>query len=338
MFGKIFAILEEFLVKIILEISKICSVLPFSKILVVTPSFWQIILYYVVISFVVLYFYKNKIKFLKFILETKYKKIIKDNYKKIVPFCLIIIACINVFKIFPQNLKIYFVDVGQGDCSVIKSPYGKNIIIDGGNNQDYDYGENVVVPYLLDRKIKKIDFLLVSHFDSDHCGGLFAVLNNIKVENVIIGKQAEAYENCTKFLNLAREKNVNVISVRDGDSVKIDKNTYFQILWPDTENMVNDNGINNNSMLAKLVYGKFSMLFTGDIEEKAEQKIIEKYKNSDILNCNILKVAHHGSKSSSIQEILDEIKPQIAVIGVGSNNTYGHPNKDVISRIEAMRR
>ena len=89
---------------------------------------------------------------------------------------------------------------GNGDCTVIKSSMGKNIIIDGGNNQDYDYGENVVVPYLLDRKITKIHFLMVSHFDADHCGGLFAVLENLKVDTIIIGKQNEAYENCTKFL------------------------------------------------------------------------------------------------------------------------------------------
>ena len=79
-----------------------------------------------------------------------------------------IIIC-NVISFIPRNLRIYFVDVGQGDCAVIKSPMGKNIIIDGGNNRDYDYGENIVVPYLLDRKITKIDFLMVSHFDSDHC-------------------------------------------------------------------------------------------------------------------------------------------------------------------------
>ena len=81
----------------------------------------------------------------------------------------------------------------------------------------------------------------------------------------------------------------------------------------------------------------FSMLFTGDIEEKAEKEILQMYENTDILNCNVLKVAHHGSKSSSIQEILDEIKPQVAVIGVGADNKYGHPNSDVIERMANMR-
>ena len=101
--------------------------------------------------------------------------------------------------------------------------------------------------------------------------------------------------------------------------------------------MISDNGINNNSIMAKLVYNDFSMLFTGDIEEKAEKEIVEKYKNTSVLDSNILKIAHHGSKSSSIQEIVEMIKPQVAVIGVGSDNNYGHPNSDVVGRFENLR-
>lgn len=225
----------------------------------------------------------------------------------------------------------------SGDCCVIRSPLGKNIIIDGGNNRDYDYGEQVVVPYLLDRKITKIDFLMVSHFDADHCGGLFAVVENLKVDTIILGKQDSEYENCVEFLKLAKSKNVKVISVQAGDVIKIDKYCQFQILWPDSQNMISDNGINNNSILTKFMCRDFTMLFTGDIEEKAEKEILQKYKNSNILDCDILKVAHHGSKSSSIQEILEKITPKVAVIGVGENN-YGHPNSDVMKRLENLRK
>lgn len=226
----------------------------------------------------------------------------------------------------------------NGDCTVIQTPRGKNIIIDGGNKQNYDYGENVVVPYLLDRKITKIDFLFVSHADMDHIGGLFAVLENLRVETIVIGKQDAEYENCIEFLKLAQEKNVKVLSIQAGDILKMDKYTYFQILWPDVSQMIADNGINNNSFVGKFVYDKFSMLFTGDIEEIAEKKIVEKYQKSNILDCTILKVAHHGSKSSSIQEMVDMVKPQIAVIGVGANNRYGHPNQDVIARLKNVRK
>lgn len=159
----------------------------------------------------------------------------------------------------------------------------------------------------------------------------------MKVDTIILGKQDCEYENCVEFLKLAKAKKVKVISVQAGDVVKIDKYSQFQILWPDSQNMISENGINNNSILAKFVCRDFRMLFTGDIEEKAEKEILEKYKNSNILDCDVLKVAHHGSKSSSIQEILEKITPKIAVIGVGENK-YGHPNSDVMKRLENLRK
>ena len=163
------------------------------------------------------------------------------------------------------------------------------------------------------------------------------MLENLKVDTILIGKQDALYDNCEEFLKLAKSKKVNVMCVKAGDVVKIDQYSQFQILWPDGGKMISENGINNNSILAKFIYKDFSMLFTGDIEEIAEKEILEKYKNSNILDCDILKVAHHGSKSSSIEAILEQIKPKIAVIGVGKNN-YGHPNQDVIKRLENLRK
>lgn len=334
--GNFIAIFENFLIFLIFKIAEICSKIPFSKILVVTPNFWMLILYYVVISAMVYFFHIKKFKFLRFILGKGTTSFVKKYYIKIVSSLLILILTINIIKIVPKSLKIHFVDVGQGDCTVLQTSGGKNIIIDGGNNQKYDYGKNVVVPYLLDRKIKTIDYLMVSHFDSDHCGGLFEVVRELKVKNIIIGKQESSYDNCEKFLELAKNKKVNVIVVETGNIIKIDKYTHFEILWPDSKKMFNDsnNGINNNSITARLVYGNFTMLFTGDIEELAEEEIVKMYQNSDILDVDILKVAHHGSKSSSIDEIVEKITPKISLVGVGKDNNYGHPNKDVLERLQ----
>ena len=168
-------------------------------------------------------------------------------------------------------------------------------------------------------------------------GGLFAVLETLKVKNIIIGRQLEEYENCRKFLELAKKKKINVMSVESGNNIKIDKYMHFQILWPEPKEMIADNGINNNSMTAKLIYGDFTMLFTGDIEAIAEEKIVKMYENSNILDCDVLKVAHHGSKSSSIDEIVERVTPEVSIIGVGKDNKYGHPNKDVIARLENIR-
>ena len=124
------------------------------------------------------------------------------------------------------------------------------------------------------------------------------------------------------------------MKLRSGDTLSIEKNLSFHVLWPTTE-QVQENILNNNSIVAKLIYKDFSVLFTGDIEERAERRILEEYKN--ILNSNILKVGHHGSKTSSIQKFVDMVRPQICLIGVGENNKFGHPNEIVIERLENLR-
>ena len=227
----------------------------------------------------------------------------------------------------------------NGDSSLIISPTDKTILIDGGGSLygDYDVGENTLFPYLLDRGIDKIDYIMISHFDADHCKGLEYILKNMKVGHIIIGMQYEAYKNLNNILKIAEENKIKIICVKANDVLKIDKYISFGILWPKPENMISENSINNNSIVAKLNYYNFSMLFTGDIEKIAEEELLKYYKASD-LNVDILKVAHHGSKSSSILKILEIIRPNIALIGVGENNLYGHPNSDVIKRIENLRR
>lgn len=155
----------------------------------------------------------------------------------------------------------------------------------------------------------------------------------MKVINVIISKQVKESENYKKFLSLVKEKNINVIVVKKGNKVKLDSENYFDILWPE-EKQISDNVLNNNSILAKFVHNNFSMLCTGDIEEIAEKAILN--TNINNLKSTVLKVAHHGSKTSSIEEFVNNVKPKIALIGVGENNKFGHPNANVIERIEKI--
>ena len=120
--------------------------------------------------------------------------------------------------------------------------------------------------------------------------------------------------------------------------MQIEKDLYFDILWPNSSNLIQENMLNNNSIVCKLHYKNFSMLFTGDIEEIAEKQILEKYKNNlKILNSTVLKVGHHGSKTSSIEEFIEAVRPRIALIGVGKNNKFGHPNESVVKRLENLR-
>ena len=177
--------------------------------------------------------------------------------------------------------------------------------------------------------------LLLVIGDSDHIGGLFYILENMKVKNVVISIQKEEYGNIKRLFNILKERKINLIVVSKGDILKIENNLYFDIIWPDKSNLIADNSINNNSLVCKLNYKEFSMLFTGDIEKVAEEKILLEYKdNQNILNSTVLKVAHHGSDTSSIEEFIKAVKPKFALIGVGKNNKFGHPNIDVINRLK----
>ena len=182
------------------------------------------------------------------------------------------------------------------------------------------------------------------------------VLEELKVKNVIISEQAEDSENFQKFEQIVNKRKIPVIIVeskafdnskkQNNNSIKnvdiickekiqIEKNIYFDFLWPDNQNLLNENALNNNSIVTKLYYNNFSCLFTGDIEEIAEKQILQEYKdNLQALSSTVLKTAHHGSKTSSIQDFIEVVKPKISLIGVGENNKFGHPNDDVISRLE----
>lgn len=125
------------------------------------------------------------------------------------------------------------------------------------------------------------------------CGSILYLLQEIEVKNVIIGKQFENSANYNEFLKLVKERNIKVHVVEAGKRINIEKNLYFDVLWPSSKQVISENGINNNSLVCKMIYQKFSMLFTGDIEECAEKAILEKYKGNNVLQSIILKVAHH---------------------------------------------
>lgn len=150
-------------------------------------------------------------------------------------------------------------------------------------------------------------------------------MKELKVKNVIIGKQFENSANYQEFIKIVKQRNVKMHIVEAGQKIHIEKDLYFDVLWPKSDNVIYENNINNNSLVCKMVYQKFSILFTGDIEQIAEKVILQEYKDSNILKSTILKVAHHGSKSSSTEEFLNAVKPKIALIGVGKKNTFRSP-------------
>ena len=319
----LFLILHIFLELLIL-VSKVTEKIPGSSILVRTPNILFAIVYYILILFFNYFFVIKQNptrRFHKKIIKIITIKNIKNGFKVIAVVFLIMLLLTRIVRIINPTLKIYFIDVGQGDSTLIVTPKNKKILIDGGEGKT-----NVLFQYLLDRRINKIDYIIISHFDSDHCNGLIEIIEKMRVENIVMSKQSKESEEYKKILEIIKQKNIKVSSVKAEDKIIIEKNLYTKILNPAEKFEFQD--LNNNAIVAKLVYKNFSMLFTGDIE-KAE------YKNE--LKSTILKVAHHGSKTSTSEEFLKYVEPQIALIGVGENNKFGHPNQITIEKLKNIR-
>ena len=341
--AKILSYILKFLIDILLFISSF-SKLPISKIYIPTPKISFIIIIYlslIISLFIYKVFHERnpnttilRVRNLLALVKYKFKQNRDDVIKKIIIISIIISLCM-IF--IPRDLQINFVDVGQGDSTFIITPKNKTILIDGGgsNTGSFDVGENTLLPYILDKGYNKIDLMIISHFDSDHVGGLLTILEEIKVEKVLIAKQEEQSENYKRFLNIVKEKNIPVIIGKEGEKINIEKDLYLDILFPESE-QIEENMINNNSLVFNMHYNNFSMLFTGDIEEIAEKRIIE-ITNKSRLKADIIKIPHHGSKTSSTRELLERVLPKIALIGVGKDNLFGHPSSETIDKLNELK-
>lgn len=321
------------LIVILVKTADIISKIPISKIYLKTPTNLEIVFYYNVFFLIVLLIYikRSNRKFIKKIIQINIYNLksffINNRNKILILISLLILISMILIKI-PKELKINFIDVGQGDSCLITTPQNKKVIVDSGGSESYDVGKNVLLPYLLNKRITKIDYIMISHFDTDHCKGFEYVLENIKVKNVIISKQSETSENFKQIIKIIRKKRINLIVVQKGSKIKIDNFTTVDIISPQSENIADN--MNDNSIVAKFEAYNFSILFTGDASEKIEKELIKEKIN---LKSDILKVSHHGSKTGTNEEFLKSVKPKIALIGVGENNKFGHPTEDVIKRL-----
>lgn len=235
---------------------------------------------------------------------------------------------IDLFR--SEKLKIIFFDVGQGDAALIRTPDGENILIDAGAKTAYrDVAERFIVPYLKRNNINKLDLMINSHPHSDHIGGMPYILRSMKVNRVVDAGSAESTIFYLEYKKLIDSLQISYKQVGRGDTVYISKKIRMYILHPDILARTERN-LNNHSLVIKVLFGKNSILLTGDVEEYYENDIINHYK--EFVKSDILKAAHHGSNSSNSDYFLSYVKPSIAVISVGFNNKFNHPSPQVLER------
>lgn len=226
------------------------------------------------------------------------------------------------FNTTAQNLKIHFIDVGQGDSILIKEAGGQNILVDGGDRADRTAAE--IINYLKDQNVKKINYLISTHPHADHIGGLVDIIDSFEVETVLDSGKVHSSATYENYLIKIDQKNINFETPRQGDKYKLGES---EIVFLHPDQKIDDYSLNNSSLVFVLKYGQHNFLFTGDIEKKVETELLA--ENPD-LKIDVIKVPHHGSDSSSSANWIKSLEIKTAVIQVGADNNYGHPKADVI--------
>ena len=324
--------------------------IPGAVIVVGKPTIKIIVLYYMVIVFFLFCFTLVRKNYEK---DCNIKEMIDENGKKVISSQIILkkqrkfdfkirlavvgISILSGFFIYytpSKGLDIQFMDVGQGDGIFIKADDGTTITIDGGSSDVKNVAKYRMIPCIKASGTGVIDYAVITHADKDHISGIEEILNmntenGLTIRNLVmphVSYEDEAYD---ELLTAAKTKGIQVLYIKEGDTMKLGK-VEIKCIHPDGK-YISDNR-NDYSTVLSLKYENFSALITGDIPAEIEKSIINKIDN----NYTILKVAHHGSKYSSDMEFLKKVMPAYSVISVGGDNSYGHPGTETINKLKSL--
>ena len=246
-------------------------------------------------------------------------------------FLVMVIIWIFVFIQEGNDLlKIEFFDVGQGDAEFIETPSKQQILIDGGPDMSVLEKLGKAMPFY-DRYI---DLVILTHPETDHLNGLIEVLKRYDVGAVITAGIIRDTQEYKEWINVLEEKRIPIYIAKADGIIDFGNNINLNILYPfESLSGKKLSDTNNSSIVSQLVCGDFEALFTGDIEKSAENKLISAGIN---LNSDILKIAHHGSKTSTSDVFLEAVNALVAIIEVGKDNNYGHPHQEVLERLKNL--
>ena len=294
-----------------LRLIKLFSDIPYSSLHIPDPSVAIIALYYLALIFI----FTNRAKW------------------RFLP--LLVVICIYIIKPYVSNdkFKVTFLDVGQGDAALVELPDERVMLIDGGPGKS-DSGRRIIAPYLWAKGIKSIDYLVSTHPHPDHFGGFPYIMDNFKIGEIWLN--GEISPESEIFFEKVKESKIYYTVKRRGDLLETDKYK-IQVFHPydgffaDSERGDFSN-YNSGSLIMKIESDKASILFTGDIESEAEESLMPLIKR---LKSDIIKVPHHGGRTSSSEGFIKAVSPQAAVISVGRYNSYNHPNPETLERYNA---
>ena len=259
-------------------------------------------------------------------MDENYKKISKKDWLVLIALGLTIVLTFFI-KQADGKLHAYFLDVGQGDAIFVETPSGKQILVDGGPDETILQRLGEVMPFY-DRTI---DLTINTHPDADHLAGLLSVLEKYKVLTIAETGMVCETSLCAEWKNLKAGEGADLFNLILGQEISIGDDARFLVLHPfEDEAGKTFSKRNNGGIVLKLVFGAQSVLLTGDIEKQIENKLVLARVNID---SDFLKIAHHGSKTSSTEKFIEKVSPLTAFIEVGRNNKYGHPTEEVLKRL-----
>ncbi len=231
-----------------------------------------------------------------------------------------------------QNpLKVAFLDVGQGDSILIQAPNGQTMLIDGGRSTNL--ANTVIIPKLKEWNARQVDVLIPTHPDQDHIAGLAGVLENFPVKLAALTGQVHSTQIYERLLTDIRDRKVEALKVRTGTTIPFDPSVKLEVLNPD-DDAVNSDDTNNASIVIKLTYGTTSFLLTGDAELPANKAMLA---HGFDVRSTVLKLGHHGSRTSTNEDWLTHVQPQLGIISAGKDNSFGHPHPEVIAALNKLK-
>lgn len=293
--------------------------LPCARIVTGQPKLWGIVIYYLCV--VVVMWIAHRIK--------------KAKGRELVLTGLMLLGSAALFVSCPHSsrneLEITMLDVGQGDCFFIQQD-DFTCLIDGGSSTEKQIAKYRIEPFLKYKGISELDYVFVSHGDTDHINGIQEMLERqregIRINTLVMPEQSVWDEALWELAEFAGQRRTKVVVIQEGDMLEL-KELKIKCLYPGSNLDVVERG-NEASMVLEVSYLNFDILFTGDIEKEGEEKLTSLLKKQ----YDVLKVAHHGSKNSTSEEFLDVVNPKIGFISAGENNSYGHPHEEVLERLE----
>ena len=305
-----------------------CMELPGARIICGRPGMWQIIGYYSILF--LLSFVARKLEQC----ERKEEQKIRQTAGISVILTAAFILCITNFRKFDQNLEITLLDVGQGDCIYIRTPSNKHLLVDGGSTDLKQVGKYRIEPFLLSRGVRALDYVMITHGDSDHYSGVEEMIERqikgVKIERFMLPAVWRENEVLSHLAAKALKKHIPVGEFHPGRGIA-DGRCRLLCLQPGMEQSQWET--NEASLVMHLSYGTFSMLLTGDVEGKGEELLCQSGKLSEI---TVLKTAHHGSEHSTPEQFLEQTKPKLALISAGIENVYGHPHPKLLERLKSF--